>query len=91
VTINLDSADRVVRPCPACHCPSGETVYIAGQSVELEVRDRRCHPDELSEWVKEGIRRHDEARKRAQAFMNDPANAEAVAIIRAMLAGQVIP
>jgi hypothetical protein len=85
--IDLDSGDRVVTPCPSCHCPRGEKVYLAGGWMEREVRDRRCHPDELSDWATEGIRRHDEARKRAQAFMNDPANAEAVAIIRDMLAG----
>jgi hypothetical protein len=88
-TINLDSADRVVTPCPACS--SGERIYIGGGWVEREVRDRRCHPDQLSDWAQEGIRRHDARRKRAQAWMADPANAEAVAIIQAMLNGEVIP
>jgi hypothetical protein len=89
MTINLDSADRVVTPCPACHCPRDEQIYLAGSWMPLDasVRDRRCHPDQLSEWVQEGIRRHDERRKRAQAWMTDPANAEAVAIIRDMLGG----
>jgi hypothetical protein len=64
-----------------------EQFYQGGEWFTVEDRA----PEQLSEWAKEGIRRHDERRKRAQAFMNDPANAEAVAIIRAMLAGEVIP
>jgi hypothetical protein len=84
--IDLDSADRVVRPCPSCQCPRDE-VFVGGEWIKREVRDRRCHPDELSAWAIEGQRRHDERRKRAQAWMADPANAEAVAIIRDMLGG----
>jgi hypothetical protein len=82
--VKLDSADRVV---PPCRCQTGEQVYIGGEWIRREVRDRRCHPDPLSEWVQEGIRRHEERRKRARAWMADPANAEAVAIIREMLGG----
>src|SRR5262245_42581150 len=84
----LDSADRVVKPC---HCQTNEQVYLAGEWIQLDVRDRRCHPDQLSPWAQEGIRRHDEKRKRARAWMTDPANAEAVEIIRAMLDGRPIP
>jgi hypothetical protein len=87
VTINLDRADRVVRPSPACSGLHDEEVFLGGEWIKQEVRDRRCHPDQLSDWVEEGIRRHDERRERARAFMNDPANAEAVAIIRDMLGG----
>jgi hypothetical protein len=76
---------------PACHCPRGDEVFVGGECVKRDVRDRRCHPDPLSDWASEGIRRHDERRKRAQAWMADPANAEAVAIIRAMLDGRRIP
>jgi hypothetical protein len=72
-------------------CPDDNEVYVGGEWIRREVRDRRCHPDQLSEWVQEGIRRHDERRKRARAWMADPANAEAVAIIRAMLDGRRIP
>jgi hypothetical protein len=84
--IDLDSGDRVVTPCPACHCPRDE-VFLGGEWIEREVRDRRCHPDQPSEWVTEGIRRHDERRERARAYAADPAHAEELAIIRDMLGG----
>jgi hypothetical protein len=71
----------------ACHCPRDEQIYLAGGWMHLDTRDRRCHPDQLSDWALEGIRRHDGRRKRARAWMADPANAEAVAIIKEMLGG----
>jgi hypothetical protein len=90
MTINLDSADRVIKSCPACHCPRDEEVLLGGEWIKRDVRDRRCHPDPLSEWAQEGIRRHDERRKRARAWMADPANAEALSVIRAMLDGSAV-
>jgi hypothetical protein len=83
-------ADGRRDPLDPCHC-SQEQVYLAGGWIEREVRDRRCHPDQLSDWAAEGIRRHDERRERARAYAADPAHAEELAIIRAMLNGEVIP
>jgi hypothetical protein len=60
-----------------------EQFYQGGEWFTAEDRP----PEQLSDWAQEGIRRHDEARKRAQAYMADPAHAEEVALIRDMLNG----